>query len=359
MKLLIIGFHKYDDNMYPHLRCFIDQTSTKTDLTYFNFRERGYFTQSMMSQKSRVRAWALAIRALAHSAIDTFTLWRKYQNYDTIIAIDHYAYAIASRVFKEKRVIFWSYDIISADSVIYRHPFVRAFMQSCSAALMRNERVIIQDEDRLNLLKESLHINDHELDVIYMPVCLEPIAITERTLSSQKRPRLIQSGGIGAYRCSDQLLAHYQNNSASYRLYFHGFIFKEIKEQLLKCDAPPMVSSRTVSPKHIYQLSDYCDIGFVCYQDEENMNFFLTARASGQLVEFLRVGIPVIVMGKTNMPKFVEEQGVGIGIKDMSEMNHAIQAITQNYQQYSQNCFQCFNIKFDIEKYVPRILGWL
>lgn len=359
MKLLLIGFHKYDDNMYPHLRCFIDQVSARDDLTYFHFRERGYFVQTMMKQKFRLRSWVIAIRTLRSSAVDSLKLWRNYRNYDTIIAIDHYAYAIASLVFRKKKVIFWSHDVISYDSVIYNHPFVRVFMKACSEALVRNRRVIIQDEDRLNLLKESLHINDNELDVVYMPVCLERTGMVKRELSSNDRPRLMQSGGIGAYRCSDKLLSHYQNNFDSYRLYFHGFIFEEIKNQLVKCDVQPMVSSRTVSPKLIYQLSDYCDIGFVCYEDEENMNFFLIARASGQLVEFLRVGMPVIVMGKNNLHQFVEEQGIGIGIKDISEMNHAIKTIVENYQLYSQNCFRCFNLYFDIEKFVLRIIGWL
>jgi glycosyltransferase involved in cell wall biosynthesis len=359
MKLLLIGFHKYDDNMYPHLRCFIDQISARTDLAYFHFRERGYFPQTMMQQKSRKASWSIAVRAMRSSVIDSLKLWRHYRNYDTIIAIDHYAYAIASRVFREKKVIFWRHDVISHDSVIFNHPIVQAFMKACSKALLRNGRVIIQDEDRLNLLKESLRINDHELDVVYMPVSLERTGITKRELSSSGRPRLIQSGGIGAYRCSDQLLAHYQSNSDSYRLYFHGFIFEEIKNQLAKSHVQPMVSSRIVSPKLIYQLNDYCDIGFVCYADEENKNFFLVAHASGQLVEFLRVGMPVIVMGKNNLPRFVEEQGIGIGIKDVSEMNRAVETIAQNYQIYSQNCFLCFNRYFDIEKHVLRIIGWL
>jgi glycosyltransferase involved in cell wall biosynthesis len=345
--------------MYPHLRCFIDQASAQADLTYVHFRERGYFAQAMLLQGSRLRSWEVAIRAMRSSAVDTFKLWWNYRDYDTIIAIDHYAYAIVSMVFRDKRIVFWSHDVISYDSVIYNHPLVRVFMEACSKALVRNRRVIIQDEDRLHLLKESLHINDNELDVVYMPVCLERTGITKRELSSADRPRLLQSGGIGAYRCSDKLLSHYQNNSDSYRLYFHGFIFEEIKKQLVKCDVQPMVSSRTVSPKLIYQLSDYCDVGFVCYEDEENMNFFLIARASGQLVEFLRVGLPVIVMGKNNLPQFAEEQGIGIGIKDMSEMNHAIKTIAQNYQFYSQNCFRCFNRYFDIEKFVPRIISWL
>lgn len=358
-KVLLIGFHKYDDNMYPHLRCFIDQLSKHCAIDYFHFRERGYFIENVIERPFSLRSYLHACLAIIYTVIDFLKLRLKPKEYDTVIAIDHYAYAIASLVFRKKKVVFWSHDIISYDSVIYNNFFVRAFMNLCSRALARHRRVIIQDEERLDLLKKSLHLTNRELDVFYMPVSLERTDVTKRELSSTVRPRLMQSGGIGAYRSSDNLLSHYQKDFDFYRLYFHGFIFKEIKEQLAKCYVQPMVSSRAVSPKLIYQLSDYCDIGFVCYEDKDDLNFYLIARASGQLVEFLRVGMPVIVMGKNNLPQFVEEQGIGVSIKDMSEMNYALKTIVQNYSLYSQNCFRCFDLYFDCEKYIPRIVYWL
>lgn len=358
-KVLLIGFHKYDDSMYPHLRCFIDQLSKHCAIDYFHFRERGYFIENVITKPFRPQSYVRVFLSIIYTIIDSLRLKLRTGEYDKVIAIDHYAYALASFIFRKKKVILWSYDVISYDSIIYNNFFVRGFMKLCSRALARNGRVIIQDEERLNLLKESLHMDDYELDVFYMPVCLERTSVTKRELSSTVRPRLMQSGGIGAYRSSDKLLSHYQKNFDSYRLYFHGIIFGEIKDQLARCDAQPMVSSRTVNPKLIYQLSDYCDIGFVCYEDEDDLNFSLIARASGQLVEFLRVGMPVIVMGKNNLPQFVEEQGIGVSIKDMSEMNPAIKTIVQNFEHYSHNCFRSFDLFFDCEIYIPRILNWI
>jgi hypothetical protein len=359
MKRLLIGFHKYDDNMYPHLRCFIDQLSERSDLAYFHFRERGYFVQHMSNQRSWLRSWIIGIKAMCFTAVDALNLWLNYRNYDTIIAIDHYAYAIADFLFKKKKIILWSHDVISYDSAIYNNIFVHAYMKACSKALVRNRRIIIQDEERLGLLKKSLGLDDNAFDVLYLPVSLGPTGMTNRVLSSEVKPRLLQSGGIGAYRCSDKLLSHYQNYSDFYRLYFHGFIFQEIKNQLVKCAIQPMVSCRAINPKFIHQLNDFCDIGFVCYADEENMNFFLIAKASGQFVEFLRLGLPVIAMGKNNLGQFVKEQGVGVGIQDMSELTHAIETIAKNYQDYSKNCFHCFDQHFNFEKYVPQISAWL
>jgi hypothetical protein len=357
--VLLIGFHKNDANMYPHLRCIIDRLSVNPDFRYFHFRERGYVTQRMMSQRTKFGSLLTAVRAFLSTTIDSILLWSRHRHHDTVIAVDHYAYAIACAVLRDRHVILWSHDIISHDSAIYGHSFVRRFMGACARSLERNKRVIVQDPDRLILLRHSLNLRETELDVFYMPVCLEPLASKTRKISSSLRPRLLQSGGIGRYRSSDKLLAHYQENSNSYRLYFHGFVFKEIVEQLANSDVQPMVSSRTVNPKLIYQLTDYCDIGFVSYEDENNLNFFFIANASGQLVEFLRIGMPVIVMGRNNLREFVEKHHVGIGIDSITSLNEAIQAIVQQYDGYSDSCLRCFDSRFSCERYFPNLPSWL
>lgn len=358
MKLLLIGFHKYDDNMYPHLRCFIDRISSHCDLTYFHFRERGYFIEHIMKRPFKLNTWAIACFAIFYSVIDSLRLLLKHRDHDVVIAIDHYAYAVASLIFEKKRVILWSHDIISHESAMRKNFFVRAFMNLCSKALAHHKKLIIQDEERLRLLKESLRLNGHEMDIFYMPVFLEGTDIGKRELSSAVKPRLLQCGGIGAYRSSDKLLMHYQENHLVYRLYMHGFLFDEIRALLSRCDIQPMVSTRTISPRHLHRLVDYCDIGFVGYE-QEDLNFYYIAKSSGQLVEFLRVGMPVIVMGQNDLHAFVEEQGIGTGIRDISELNKAIEAVVKDYERYSRNCFRCFDLYFNYEKYIPRIVSWL
>jgi hypothetical protein len=359
MKLLLIGFHKYDDNMYPHLRCFIDEISNHCDLTYFHFRERGYTVDHIIKRPFTIRSWIDLCKAAIKSVIDLVKLRLIYGNYDRVIAIDHYTYALVSFIFRKMDVIFWSHDVIGFDHPAYYHPLVKSYMKLCSWALRKNKRIIIQDDERLHLLKKSLHLNDDSLDVFLMPVCLPQIRTKYRVLSSDTKPRIMQCGGIGAYRSSDKLLSHYQKNSSFYRLYFHGFLLPAIRTQLSECDIQPIVSTLTVKPKQIPQLLDYCDIGFVSYEDEEDMNFFLIARSSGQLVECIRVGLPVIVMGKNNLHKFVQEQCIGVGIKDISEINSAISTIVQKYDIYSQNCFRCFDRYFDSSNYIPQISNWI
>lgn len=359
MKVLLVGFHKYDDSMYPHLKCFIDELSGYCNLMYFHFRERGYSVDHIVRRPFRIKSWIIIVLAAARSIMDLAKLKLNCKGYDRVVAIDHYAYALTSIIYPTMEVVFWSHDIIGPDHPSYKNPLVRAYMKLCSCALKKNKRIIIQDEGRLRLLKDSLCLDGTALDVFLMPVCLPRTTIAQRVLSSRSRPRIIQCGGIGAYRSSDKLLAHYQENFPFYRLYFHGFLFPEMKDQLARSRVQPMTSSSVIKPEHIPQLLDYCDIGFVSYEDEMDMNFFLVSRSSGQLVECLRAGLPVIVMGKNNLHEFVEEQGIGVGITGMSEMNTAIETIVRNYDRYSENCFHCFKRNFDSAAYFPRISSWM
>jgi hypothetical protein len=359
-KMLLIGFQNYDETMYPHLKSVIDLLNQHYELDYFFFHERGYFIENILKQPFNPKNPLRIIKSLAYTFVDLVRLIPKKDKYDIVIAIDYYAYAITSILFSDhKEFILWSHDLIGRDHLIYYNIFVKRYMNLCAKALNKNKRVIIQDLDRLNLLKDSLDLNGSELNPFYMPVFLENLNITApRILSSIERPRLIQSGGIGAYHFSDQLLEHYQTNATKYRLYFHGFIFKEIAEYLPTCKFQPMVSSQRVKAEYIPQLIDHCDIGFIGYA-QHDLNFYYIAKASGQLVEFLRLGMPVIVLSETNLNDFVDQYQIGVSIKSVNQLNQAIKAITKNYRYYSRNCLDCFIRYFNHESYIANILNWL
>lgn len=359
-KILLVGFHKYDANMYPHLKCFIDKMSKHCDLEYFHFRERGYFMDRIISDPAQIFPYLRAVLGLILSVCDAIKLKFKNRKNDRIIVIDHYAYAIVCSILPNEKIILWSCDIISNDHPIYSSFFVKLFMKKCANELNYRRNVIIQSQERLDLLLESLAIADttEQISHYFMPVFLDKTFIRQRLLSSVSRPRLLQSGGIGSYRHSDDLLNHYQYNGEKYRLYFHGRIFCEIKDLLKSCHRQPMVSSSFINPDNLCQIVDFCDIGFVGYR-QSDLNFRFIAKASGQIVDFLRVGVPVIVLGENDLGVFVEENGLGIHLKTINGLNDAIGNISGNYQEFSRNCFNCFDDIFDSDRYIPDILNWI
>lgn len=358
-KILLVGFHKYDEKMYPHLKCFIDKMAKYCDLEYFHFRERGYFMERIINNPTKVNSYLNAVYAVFVSVVDALRLKFRRDNC-TIIAIDHYAYAVVCSVLPCNEIILWSHDIITKDLPMRSSLFVSLFMKKCAKELDTRGKVIIQSRERLELLINSLDVEnsiDH-FNYYYMPVFLNKIIMEHRVISSEIRPRLLQCGGVGAYRYSDDLLEHYQKNSERYRLYLHGMIFYEVKEMLKSCIKQPMVSSVFINPDHLHQIVDYCDIGFIGYR-QLDLNFRYIAKASGQLVDFLRVGIPVIVLGDNDLGLFVSQLGVGIKVKNIDELNEAIRVVVSNYQKFSKNCFDCFNDIFDADKYVPEVIDWI
>lgn len=357
--ILLVGFHKYDKFMYPHLRIFIDKVSEHTDIDYFHFRERGYFMEEILKYPFSIKGYLKAIKSLLLFLIDTVALYGRRSKYQRIVAIDHFSYSICSIVFKKNGVIFWSHDVISRDFIIYDSAFVKMFMRWCSAALVERKKLIIQSRERLSLLLNSMNLpEDLTIDVFYMPTFLNRSKVIGRALSSAIKPRLLQCGGMGRYRFSDDLLEHYQENSEHYRLCFHGFIHKEIGSRLETCAAQPFVSTRILPPDDIDQMVDFCDIGFVGYRQVDS-NFKLLAKASGQLAEFLRVGMPLIVIGENDLGLYVEENGIGVGLKDISELNAALARIVGDYDRFSLNCFKHFDEVYESNKYVPDVINFI
>jgi glycosyltransferase involved in cell wall biosynthesis len=347
--ILVIGFQKYDRDMYPPLYCFIDQLSKYTNLKYYHFRERGWFTNLNHLK---------VIRILLVSIIDTIGLLLRKENYQYIIAVDQYAYTIACLVFRGKTVVLWSHDIYGYAKDSIDNSFMKSYRKIQKYFLTKNQKIIIQDNDRLDLLKRILIVENVQLDVFFMPIFLNSVDIklTQSMLSA--KPIVLQCGGLSCERLSDKLLRHYQNNYTHYTLFFHGFITNDIMSLINESEMLPIISNVRVPGDKVSQVIDKCDIGFIGYS-QTDLNFYYISRASGQLVEFLRMGKPVIVLSKTNMNEFVELHTIGVGIKDIDQLNDAIETIKANYAFYSANCLDCFRKYYDGRLYIPKLLKWL
>ena len=78
------------------------------------------------------------------------------------------------------------------------------------------------------------------------------------------------------------------------------------------------------------EIISRADIGIIaCKQKDLNHYFF--SRASGQLVEFSRLGIPVVVLDMEELGEFVDRNKCGLSISNVSQLDCAIQQIVQDY----------------------------
>jgi glycosyltransferase involved in cell wall biosynthesis len=347
--ILVIGFQKFNKNMYPPLYCFVNQLSKYSNLEYYYFRERGWFINLNP---------LMFIKIIFTSVIDTIGLLFQKRNYQHIITVDQYAYTIACLVFWKKPVVLWSHDIYGYDKRSIDNLFMKIYRRIQRNFLIKNRKVIIQDGDRLNLLANSLNLESAQLNAYFMPIFLDSADTCLTKSAPSVRPILLQCGGLSSERLSDKLLQHYQNNCAFYTLFFHGFITKEILSLIDKSNVLPIISNNIVSGDKVPQIINKCDIGFIGYS-QTDLNFYYISRASGQLVEYLRMGKPVIVMSYTNLNDFVKINNLGVGIENIDQLNEAIETIKSNYEFYSYNCLDCFRKNYDGQLFIPKILEWL
>lgn len=346
--ILVIGFQNFDKDMYPPLYCFVDLLSKYSNVKYYHFRERGWFIHMNLLK---------TIRILSISVVDTVGLLFQNGDYKYIIAVDQYAYTIACLIFWKKSIVLWSHDIYGYERCSIDNYFMKIYRKLQRHFLTKYKKVIIQDSDRLNLLANILNLESVQLNPYFMPIFLSRVD-TDSNQNISIKPILLQCGGLSYERLSDKLLQHYQNNSAHYTLFFHGFITKEIMSLINNSNLLPIISTIIVPGDKLSQIINKCDIGFIGYS-QNDLNFYYLSTASGQLVEFLRMGKPVIVMSKTNLNEFVELHNIGIGIEDLDQLNEALEIIKANYASYSHNCLDCFRKNYDGQLYIPKILDWL
>ena len=359
-RLLLIGFQSpLSDDIYPPLRSFMDEVGARAELEYFHFRERGLFIQGVVAAPRDPRAYRYAARALFSSFVDTLALHRSPDAYDAVIAIDQYAYAAAAVALRQPNLVLWSLDIVARDHRLFGNPVLRVTRQLAMVGLRQHTRVIIQDRDRLGVLADSYGIDAASLDAFFMPVFLSSTEAVPGRLPDDGRLVLMQCGGIGAYRLSDRLLHHYQGHANEYQLWLHGYLVgPDIRTGLDECRVHPAVSWKTVAPAELPQLIDQCDVGFVGYGTGD-LNHRHMVNCSGQMLEFLRMGKPVIVSGSASLGAFVEAQGIGAYVADVSLLGSALRRVAQDYTAYSRRALDCFKKRFSAERNVLRLIEWL
>ena len=356
-KVFLLGLPVTGNSAYPPLICFYDEVSKLAQIESHALVVRNI---EVYSSENRIRRLAGSVRRLVFLLAELAKLYMTFDaaSCDAVIVIDQDAYALSSLFFKKANLILWSHDIVGHDQRLYSGPFTRLTRFLASRALRKKRKLIIQDQERMQLLSKSLRIEDVSLDAFYAPVFLNILSDAKpQILSSSSKPILMQIGGIGSYRFSDELLSHYQDNHRHYRLYLHGFIFREINEQLERCSSRPIVSSERINGSDVWQIVNNADIGFIGYRVGD-LNHRYICKASGQFIEFMRCGKPVIVIGPNNLDNFVEENRVGVAIQSLAQLGDALNTIISNYDDFSKNSLLCFKKFFDCSLYVPELVEW-
>lgn len=357
MKLLLLGFQPRNAISYPHLKQVVDRLEP-LGAVYGRFRERGYFLGERLGFRRRLRALPESLHTAWTIVFDSLGLLvaRVRGDYRLVLAVDNFAYLVASALFDN--VVLWSHDFLTDDEPRSRSWIQRWIKRRVGRALARNHAIIIQDRDRLQLFCKTYLDGVEPADVFFLPVSLLPCQAAG-TAAGGPRPLLMQIGGINAWRSrSDELLADFQVNHDSYQLALHGFVEAGIASAIASATHKPLLSAQALPPDEVFRAVSRCDIGFIAY-NASNLNFFMVARASGQLAEFLRCGKPVIAMGRSTLGDYLETARLGRSIQDFSQLAGAVREIHADLAGYGLRCRRAFDETYNLQRHLPALQAWL
>ena len=370
-KILVVGFDEEGEKMYPHTYDWLKLLRDHHDVTYYGGDDKGFNLYLKDGELSKIN------KLLNRSKYKKTEQWYDERinkisteiknlfshDYDTVIAMDHSAlYHTCKFINKKKsKLIFWSYDIITCDHFWYiKAPSIRNMIEENRKTINMVDHIIVQDYFRGAVLDSSVF--SHQIPKTYIPVSLLSDEFSESTAKKKtenhftnQKPVLMQVGAINAARFSDELIKILQKKHTEFGLKLLGFPSKEIYEFNEHIKYKPELLTPRDSLKEMRETISTAEIGIVGL-NECNLNNLFYSKASGQAVEFLRMGIPLIVIGHKEAGTFFEKCKSGIYIEDCSALLVVIEKIKSSYRSYSQDSYTLFNKEFNLTNYSNDLL---
>jgi len=355
--ILIVGYQDFNQQMYPHTYDVIKLLQKQFIVDIFTTDRGEYLERIQWADGNPISFIHQIYQTYKHTLKILFEL-RKIiakKNYNTVLAIDHAALFYCRMLPKINfQLIFWSHDIVTHDHIWYlKSLLIRILVRDNHKYLRIIDRIIIQDHNRGAVLDET--IGSHYIKKFYLPVSLysDNSSINTSKLKNLKKDfkeiNLFQIGSIHKERLSIDLINMVSKLNNKLHLSFMGYIDKDI----IRSNS----HNKNVTFHNFYDSYDKmremlstCDIGLVGL-NHPNLNNHFYSKASGQLVEFLRLGIPIISFYSDELGDFINANSCGIHIANLSMLDKAIKTILPNYSHFSKMASVTYSDYFDLQKY--------
>lgn len=369
-KVLIVGFGDYDQKLYPHLYEVIEYFKEKCDLTYYGFDRRGnelYELENVIKKlfKLKIRYILLFFKKIKENInilkkINKLKKEAKKIKYDVVIAIDHRSLNYLGKIYKNKtRLVFWSFDIIYYDENRYSSFLIKKMIKNNKKNIQYFDLIVVQDKERGFFIDSLLTCSN--IKKIYLPVALKEdefsIKIAEIKRNKEIKdipPVIIQMGGYTG-RGSLDLLSQVRGKNLSIIIKGRAdnATFNYIDSDLI---LKKQVEIKEMSNDFISMRKDIsiADIGFIAYKVRD-INHLFIEKASGQLVEFIKMGIPVISCFADRLNDFINDNKIGVGLSNIDGFSNAVEEIIKKYSFFSMNSRNMFLNNFNLYNMIKEL----
>jgi len=383
LKVAVISPFPEEGDTYPQVAYLAKWLRGHASVSWVTIEERGYRLDRLLDDTflgflNRFSPSALlapanslsiprgSLRGTGRSARQLAADWRSVKQAvvqcDLVLAIDFMALVLGAAA-SSKPLVLWSHDFISFDEERYRRRINHWWLSAVRQALVRKKRrVIVQDADRCELLEASLGLEIGSLCPFYLPVSLPPVTShvgVDCAGAWEGKPRVMQIGGLSEWRSrTDFLLEQHKLGHGRFELLLHGRVQQDVARQLESLNPKPILDESWLACDRIPEVVGQCSVGFVGYTPTDR-SFFLLKNASGQLVEFLRCGKPVLSMGTNNIAELLESEGAGCGVSNSTDFFGALDRIHADYRRFSYNAKVLYDRHYNFERYSTSLLGFL
>lgn len=362
-KVLILSSDPYGETMYPHLFDVVEILKKYCEVYFYGDDDRGYALYRLGITKPPFSHPTFLISYI-RTVISHFSNIRRNNktisnllkgNFDIVIAIDHSALYYACKYLnKNSRLVFWSMDYFAPDHQWMKSIWIQKLVNQNQKDIQKCDLIIVQNSDRSAVINSILMC--HNIPKLFLPVSIssDETALNiakRRTLNKiTEKVTLMQLGSITSSRKSDFLIETYQNLPVNVTLILKGKISTNIAVQIKAVSKKPEVFSKSSSFYEMREIVNRADIGIIACDNKDLNNYFFSM-ASGQLVEFLRLGIPVIIIDMLELGNFVNTYECGLFINSFSELEIAYSKIIENYGAFSSKSFITYKKFFDLSIY--------
>ena len=239
----------------------------------------------------------------------------------------------------------------------------------------RMQVVMVQDDNRLNTLKEVYKAQDIEQKskIVYVPNNAIPekskkklTGVVEQFKNLPKGKAICASVGMVEVSVYSYEIAKAFSEIDNAILIYHNRMKinkkRDYTKQVINANTKNLYLSEMV---YDFEDIEYAykgiEIGIACY-NPFNDDLKLIGKASGKLCFYMMYNIPVIVNRLPGLADLVEKYNCGVVVDDVenpSQWQEAINNIMSDYEGYKSRVAECYKKEFDFEERIKPLEEYL